>query len=149
MENTAELKHSVISGFFAALAGFFGKITFDSNVLDTISSSFHHFNVGVRFLWSKFPQKKTEKITQHAFQNLVTNTKIAWTNPLVMITYLLSFATNKFVHTSLLFSFFHFVTKPVDLRTYITCLWIYILLIEFSVNYWKMNRWQMTVYRIW
>jgi len=41
MEIIAGLKHSVISGFFAALAGFFGKITFDSNVLDTISSSFH------------------------------------------------------------------------------------------------------------
>jgi len=41
MENIAGLKHSVISGFFAALAGFFGKITFDANVLDTISSSFH------------------------------------------------------------------------------------------------------------
>jgi len=49
MENTAGLKHSVISGFFAASAGFFGKITFDSNVLDTISSSFHHFNVGPVF----------------------------------------------------------------------------------------------------
>lgn len=34
------LRHSVISGFFAALSGLFGKITFDQEILNSISSFF-------------------------------------------------------------------------------------------------------------
>jgi len=41
MENIAGLKFSVVSGLLAAFSGFFGKITFDSQIVDTISSKLH------------------------------------------------------------------------------------------------------------
>ena len=47
MENIAGLKFSVVSGLLAAFSGFFGKITFDSQIVDTISSK---LQVGVRKL---------------------------------------------------------------------------------------------------
>ena len=47
MENIAGLKFSVVSGLLAAFSGFFGKITFDSKIVDTISSK---LQVGVRKL---------------------------------------------------------------------------------------------------
>ena len=56
MENIAGLKFSVVSGLLAAFSGFFGKITFDSKIVDTISSK---LQVGVRKVnWKTSMPKK-------------------------------------------------------------------------------------------